>query len=58
MAINKLTDTTFRNTKPSTAEQILSDGGGLYVRVRPMEEGVSGLSGVNIKPFKAIKRSA
>ena len=39
MAINKLTDTTFRNTKPSTAEQILSDGGGLYVRVRPMEEG-------------------
>jgi integrase len=39
MAINKLTDATFRKTKPSASEQLLSDGGGLYMRVRPAEEG-------------------
>lgn len=38
-SINKLTDLSFRNIKPSELEQVLSDGGGLYVRIRPIKEG-------------------
>jgi integrase len=39
MAINKLTDAVFCKIKPANTEQLLSDGGGLYVRVRSKEEG-------------------
>lgn len=39
MAINKLTDLAFRRIKPAAAEQLLADGGGLYVRVRSIEDG-------------------
>lgn len=38
-AINKLKDVTFRNIKASETEQLLSDGGGLYVRVRSAKDG-------------------
>lgn len=40
-SINKLTDLSFRNIKPSELEQVLSDGGGLYVRIRPINDGGS-----------------
>ena len=39
MAINKLTDVAYRKIKPTNSEQLLSDGGGLYVRVRSLAEG-------------------
>ncbi|WP_194270019.1 Arm DNA-binding domain-containing protein [Candidatus Methylospira mobilis] len=38
MAINKLTDVAFRKIKPTDTEQLLADGGGLYVRVRSQSE--------------------
>lgn len=37
--LNKLKDLTFRNIKPTDTEQLLADGGGLYVRVRSTKEG-------------------
>lgn len=37
--INKLSDTAFRNIEPINKEQLLADGGGLYVRVRSIEDG-------------------
>jgi integrase len=37
--LNKLKDVTFRNIKPTETEQLLADGGGLYVRVRSAKEG-------------------
>ena len=39
MAINKLTDVAFRKIKTTDTEQLLSDGGGLYVRVRSSADG-------------------
>jgi integrase len=39
MALNKLTDAAFRKVRPSDAEQLLSDGGGLFVRVRSENDG-------------------
>ncbi|ATG90160.1 integrase [Methylomonas koyamae] len=39
MANNKLTDLAFRKLKPLEKEQLIPDGGGLYVRVRPVAEG-------------------
>jgi hypothetical protein len=39
MAINKLTDAAFRKIKPADTEQLLSDGGGLYIRVRSKDDG-------------------
>jgi hypothetical protein len=39
MAINKLTDLTLRKIKPTDKEQLLSDGGGLFMRVRPIADG-------------------
>lgn len=39
MANNKLTDLAFRKLKPQEKEQLIPDGGGLYVRVRPIAEG-------------------
>lgn len=38
-AINKLTDLAFRKIYASRAEQLLPDGGGLYVRIRSIREG-------------------
>lgn len=37
--INKLKDVAFRNIKPTNNEQLLADGGGLYVRVRSNNDG-------------------
>ena len=37
--INKLKDTAFRSIKPTEAEQLLADGGGLFVRVRSIKDG-------------------
>lgn len=39
MAENKLTDKNLRNLKPSDAEQLVGDGGGLWVRVLPESKG-------------------
>jgi hypothetical protein len=39
MALNKLTDVAFRKIKPTDVEQLLADGGGLYVRVRSKGDG-------------------
>lgn len=39
MANNKLTDLAFRKLKPQDKEQIIPDGGGLYVRVRSIADG-------------------
>ena len=39
MAINKIKPLTFKNLKPSDKEQNINDGGGLYVRVRPIADG-------------------
>lgn len=39
--INKLKDLAFRNIKPTDKEQSLSDGGGLFIRVRSSDEGGS-----------------
>ena len=39
MAENKLTDKRLRSLKPSKAEQLLGDGGGLWVRVLPADKG-------------------
>ncbi len=41
MALNKISDAAFRNFKPSDNVQIISDGGGLIIRVRPKDEGGS-----------------
>jgi integrase len=37
--INKLKDTAFRSIKPTEYEQLLADGGGLFVRIRSMKDG-------------------
>ena len=37
--INKLKDVAFRSIKPNHTEQLLADGGGLYVRVRSNNDG-------------------
>jgi hypothetical protein len=34
MAINKITDLVFRRLKPGDTEQLVSDGSGLFVRLR------------------------
>ncbi|MBV5336489.1 MAG: tyrosine-type recombinase/integrase [Deltaproteobacteria bacterium] len=39
MAENKLTDRELRRIKPSDKEQLVGDGGGLWVRVLPIEKG-------------------
>ncbi len=39
MATNKLTDLALRKIKPTEREQLLSDGGGLFIRVRPVADG-------------------
>lgn len=39
MAENKLTDKSLRALKPTPKEQLLGDGGGLWVRVLPLEKG-------------------
>lgn len=39
MAINKITDMAFRNLKANDKVQMISDGGGLVIRVRPLQEG-------------------
>jgi integrase len=39
MAINKIKSLVFKNLKPTDKEQNLNDGGGLYVRVRPISDG-------------------
>jgi integrase len=41
MALNKISDAAFRNFKPGDNVQIISDGGGLIIRVRPKNEGGS-----------------
>lgn len=38
-AINKLTDLAFRKVNASNSEQLLPDGGGLYVRIRSISDG-------------------
>lgn len=38
-SINKLTDTAFRDIKPTAKELLFADGGGLYVRVRSRDDG-------------------
>lgn len=40
-ALNKISDAKFRNLKASTKEQVFTDGGGLVVRIRPIEAGGS-----------------
>lgn len=37
--LNKLTDTAFRQARPKDKEQLLPDGGGLYVRIRSSQDG-------------------
>ena len=39
MAISKITELKFRNIKPNEKEQVLSDGGGMFIRVRSISEG-------------------
>jgi hypothetical protein len=39
MALNKITDMAFRNFKAGDKVQIIADGGGLIVRVRPLSDG-------------------
>jgi integrase len=39
MAENLLTDRAFRNLKPTDKEQLVKDGGGLFVRIRPITDG-------------------
>ena len=39
MAENLLTDKAFRNLKPIDKEQLIKDGGGLFVRIRPITDG-------------------
>lgn len=39
--LNKLKDVAFRNIKPTDTEQLLADGGGLFVRVRSAVDGGS-----------------
>ncbi|NJA06952.1 tyrosine-type recombinase/integrase [Methylococcaceae bacterium WWC4] len=39
MANNKLTDLAFRKLKPQDKEQLIPDGGGLYIRVRSIADG-------------------
>lgn len=39
VAINKLKDVALRNIKPTENEQLLADGGGLYVRIRSVKDG-------------------
>lgn len=39
--LNKLKDLTFRNIKATDKEQQLADGGGLFIRIRPIDQGGS-----------------
>jgi integrase len=39
MAINRIKPLTFKHLKPSGKEQLIPDGGNLYVRVRPVSDG-------------------
>jgi len=39
MAINKLKDLAFKNLKATDTEQLVTDGGGLFVRIRPVSKG-------------------
>lgn len=39
MAINKIKPLTFKHLKPTDKEQQISDGGNLYIRVRPVADG-------------------
>ncbi len=39
MALNKITDMAFRNLKATDKVQIISDGGGLIIRVRDKKDG-------------------
>lgn len=41
MAEKKLTDLAFKNLKATNKTQMVSDGGGLFVRVRPAQDGAS-----------------
>jgi integrase len=41
MAENKLTDKHLRNLKPTEKEQLIGDGGGLWVRVLPADKGAA-----------------
>jgi len=39
MAINQIKELTFRNLKATESEQLVKDGGGLFVRIRPLANG-------------------
>jgi len=39
MAINLITDLAYRKLKPSDKEQLIKDGGGLFVRIRSTQDG-------------------
>jgi integrase len=39
MAINQIKELTFRNLKATESEQLIKDGGGLFVRIRPIANG-------------------
>jgi integrase len=39
MAINQIKELTFRNLKATESEQLIKDGGGLFVRIRPLANG-------------------
>jgi len=39
MAINKIKPLTFKHLKPTDKEQLIPDGGNLYVRIRPITDG-------------------
>lgn len=39
MAINLITDLAYRKLKPTGKEQLVKDGAGLFVRIRPIEDG-------------------
>lgn len=39
MAINQITDLAFRKFKPTNDEQVIKDGGGLFVRIRSVDDG-------------------
>ena len=53
----RLTDISIRNAKPDTSDRLLSDGGNLFLRVRPMARR-AGLSASSARASAACIRSA
>lgn len=50
MAINQITDLAYRKLKPTDKEQLIKDGGGLFVRIRSIGEGGAISFRLTVKP--------